>query len=150
MIVDDETLDLSNSIERLLADLNEIPKEGEVKLQDEVWAVDLPDDGLELTGDPLEVRCLLGEDSGIGIHLCHRCLPFLFSCVLTTGNGESFRPLGSPRELGHERAALSVIPEHASRVAARDVQIAPSIAIEIAGRDRRGHRALVRRGRRRS
>jgi glutamate---cysteine ligase / carboxylate-amine ligase len=31
MIVDDETLDLSNSIERLLADLNEIPKEGEVK-----------------------------------------------------------------------------------------------------------------------
>jgi carboxylate-amine ligase len=31
MIVDDETLDLSNSIERLLADLNDVPTEGEVK-----------------------------------------------------------------------------------------------------------------------
>src|SRR5919202_661519 len=31
MIVDEETLDLSNSIERLLADLQEIPTEGEVK-----------------------------------------------------------------------------------------------------------------------
>src|ERR671935_644559 len=31
MIVDDETLDLSNSIEGLLSDLNEIPTEGEVK-----------------------------------------------------------------------------------------------------------------------
>src|SRR5215207_3579142 len=31
MIVDEETLDLSNSIERLLADLNEVPSEGEVK-----------------------------------------------------------------------------------------------------------------------
>lgn len=31
MIVDDETLDLSNSIERLLADLSEVPTEGEVK-----------------------------------------------------------------------------------------------------------------------
>jgi carboxylate-amine ligase len=31
MIVDDETLDLSNSIERLLADLSDMPTEGEVK-----------------------------------------------------------------------------------------------------------------------
>ena len=31
MIVDEETLDLSNSIERLLSDLSEIPTEGEVK-----------------------------------------------------------------------------------------------------------------------
>ena len=31
MIVDEETLDLSNSIERLLADLREVPTEGEVK-----------------------------------------------------------------------------------------------------------------------
>jgi carboxylate-amine ligase len=31
MIVDDQTLDLSNSIERLLADLSEVPTEGEVK-----------------------------------------------------------------------------------------------------------------------
>ena len=31
MIVDEETLDLSNSIERLLADLSEVPTEGEVK-----------------------------------------------------------------------------------------------------------------------
>src|SRR3954471_5492600 len=31
MIVDEETLDLSNSIERLLADLGEMPTEGEVK-----------------------------------------------------------------------------------------------------------------------
>jgi len=31
MIVDEETLDLSNSIERLLADLNEMPTDGEVK-----------------------------------------------------------------------------------------------------------------------
>jgi carboxylate-amine ligase len=31
MIVDDETLDLSNSIERLLADLSEVPTDGEVK-----------------------------------------------------------------------------------------------------------------------
>jgi glutamate---cysteine ligase / carboxylate-amine ligase len=31
MIVDEETLDLSNSIERLLADLNDVPTEGEVK-----------------------------------------------------------------------------------------------------------------------
>src|SRR3954453_1106561 len=31
MIVDEETLDLSNSIERLLADLNEMPTEGGVK-----------------------------------------------------------------------------------------------------------------------
>jgi len=31
MIVDQETLDLSNSIERLLADLNEMPTDGEVK-----------------------------------------------------------------------------------------------------------------------
>jgi carboxylate-amine ligase len=31
MIVDEETLDLSNSIERLLADLSDIPTEGEVK-----------------------------------------------------------------------------------------------------------------------
>jgi carboxylate-amine ligase len=31
MIVDEETLDLSNSIERLLADLHEMPTEGEVK-----------------------------------------------------------------------------------------------------------------------
>src|SRR3954467_1262872 len=31
MIVDEETLDLSNSIERLLADLNEVPTQGEVK-----------------------------------------------------------------------------------------------------------------------
>jgi hypothetical protein len=27
------------------------------------------DDALELSGDALEVGCLLGEDSGIGIHL---------------------------------------------------------------------------------
>jgi glutamate---cysteine ligase / carboxylate-amine ligase len=31
MIVDEETLDLSNSIERLLADLNDVPTDGEVK-----------------------------------------------------------------------------------------------------------------------
>src|SRR5215212_11193027 len=31
MIVDEETLDLSNSIERLLSDLGEVPTEGEVK-----------------------------------------------------------------------------------------------------------------------
>ena len=31
MIVDEETLDLSNSIERLLSDLSEVPTEGEVK-----------------------------------------------------------------------------------------------------------------------
>src|ERR687892_2774862 len=31
MIVDEETLDLSNSIERLLDDLSEVPTEGEVK-----------------------------------------------------------------------------------------------------------------------
>src|SRR6185369_13065579 len=56
--------------------------------------LDLSDDALELSGDPLEVGCLLGEDSGIGIHLCHRCLPFLFSCVLTTGK---WRVLPPPR-----------------------------------------------------
>ena len=33
--------------------------------------LDVRDDALELTGDPFEVRCLLGEDSSIGIHLCH-------------------------------------------------------------------------------
>ena len=31
MIVDEETLDLSNSIERLLADLTDVPTDGEVK-----------------------------------------------------------------------------------------------------------------------
>src|SRR3954469_17276272 len=31
MIVDDETLDLSNSIERLLSDLTDVPTDGEVK-----------------------------------------------------------------------------------------------------------------------